>query len=139
MPTGSWLSRRWPKAVTDAAPSDLPPRAVSAPLPIDRLELLEVLAWDSIVLLDAQAPGWYERERIPGALRALPEDLDSLEDFLPRGRDTKVVVYCWDLSCSGSGVIAQMLIERGYRCVRRYRGGKRDWIEAGLPVERGSP
>jgi rhodanese-related sulfurtransferase len=124
--------------VTDAAPSDLPPRAAFEPLPIDRLELLEALAWDSIILLDAQAPGWYERERIPGALRALPEDLDSLEDFLPQGPDTKVVVYCWDLSCSASAVTAQMLIERGYRCVRRYRGGKRDWMEAGLPMARGS-
>jgi rhodanese-related sulfurtransferase len=139
MPTGSALSRRWPEAVTDVAPSDLPPRAVSEPLPIDRLELFELLAWDSIILLDAQAPGWYERERIPGAVRALPEDLDSLEDFLPHGRDTRVVVYCWDLSCSGSAVVAGMLIERGYRSVRRYRGGKRDWIEAGLPVEHGSP
>jgi len=139
MPTGSGLSRWPPEVVTDAVPSGLPANAVSEPLPIDRLELLEVLAWDSIILLDAQAPGWYERERIPGAVRALPEDLDSLEGCLPHGRDTKVVVYCWDLSCSSSAVIAQMLIERGYRRVRRYRGGKRDWIEAGLPVERGSP
>ena len=125
--------------MTDAASSDLPGRVASEPLPIDRLELLESLAWDSIVLLDAQAPGWFERERIPGAVRALPEDLDSLEGFLPHGRDTKVAVYCWDVSCSGSAVIAQMLVERGYRRVRRYRGGKRDWIDAGLPVERGSP
>jgi rhodanese-related sulfurtransferase len=139
MPTGSGLSRWPPEVVADTVPSGLPPRALSQPPPIDRLELLELLAWDSIILLDAQAPGWYERERIPGALRALPEDLDSLADCLPHGRDTQVVVYCWDLSCSGSAVIAQMLVERGYRRVRRYRGGKRDWIEAGLPVERGSP
>lgn len=139
MPTGSRLSRLWPKAVTDAAASDRPARAASEPLPIERQGLLEALAWDSVVLLDAQAPGWYERERIPGAVRALPEDLDSLEDFLPHGRDTKVAVYYWDVSCSGSAVIAQMLIERGYRRVRRYRGGKRDWITAGLPLERGSP
>lgn len=114
-------------------------RPALEPPPIERFELLEALAWDSITLLDAQAPGWFERERIPGAVRALPEDLDSLEDALPNGRDTEVAVYCWDESCSGSALIAQMLIERGYGRVRRYRGGKRDWIAAGLPVERGSP
>jgi rhodanese-related sulfurtransferase len=138
MPTGSGLSRWGPEVVTDAVPSDLPPSSVSEPLPIDRLELLEVLAWDSIILLDAQAPGWYERERLPGAVRALPEDLDSLEGALPKGRESKIVVYCWDLSCSSSTVTARMLIERGYRCVRCYCAGKRDWIEAGLPVARGS-
>jgi rhodanese-related sulfurtransferase len=125
--------------VTDAAASDRRSRAASEPPQIERFELLEALAWDSITLLDAQAPGWYERERIPGAVRALPEDLDSLVDGLPNGRDTTVAVYCWDLSCGGSTAIARILIERGYRRVRCYCAGKRDWIEAGLPVERGSP
>lgn len=125
--------------MTDAAASDRLTPAASERLPIDRLELLEALAWGSITLLDAQAPGWFERERIPGAVRALPEDLDSLADALPNGRDAEVAVYCWDVTCSGSAVIAQMLVERGYKRVRRYRGGKRDWIEAGLPVERGAP
>lgn len=90
----------------------------------------------SITLLDAQAPGWFEREHLPGAVRALPEDLDSLEDALPAGRETEIAVYCWDVSCNASAQLAQELIERGYKRVRRYRGGKRDWIEAGLPVER---
>jgi rhodanese-related sulfurtransferase len=101
--------------------------------------VLEGVARASITLLDAQAPGWFERERLPGALRALPEDLDSLADALPNGSETKIAVYCWDTSCSASEEVAQRLIERGYTRVRRYRGGKRDWIAAGLPVERGAP
>jgi rhodanese-related sulfurtransferase len=106
---------------------------------ISRPEILEHLAWGELTLLDAQAPGWFERERIPGAIRALPEDLDSLVSIFPNGRETQIAVYCWDASCSGSALIAKMLVERGYKRVRRYRGGKRDWIGAGLPVERGAP
>jgi rhodanese-related sulfurtransferase len=30
--------------------------------------------------------------------------------------------------------VAEELTEIGYRDVRRYAGGKSDWIEAGLPV-----
>lgn len=101
--------------------------------------VLEGLSRASITLLDAQSPGWYERERLPGALRGLPDDLDSLEDTLPDGRETEIVVYCWDASCSASERVARQLMELGYPRVRRYRAGKRDWIAAGLPVERGAP
>ena len=106
---------------------------------IEREELVGELERGTIVLLDAQAPGWFERERLPSARRALPEDLDEFEQTLPRGRESEIAVYCWDKDCDSSAYIAEQLIERGYSCVRRYRGGKRDWLAAGLPVERGAP
>ena len=106
---------------------------------IDREELIGELERDSITLLDAQAPGWFERERLLSARRALPEDLDRLETALPHGRETEIAVYCWDKDCGSSTFIAEQLIERGYTRVRRYPGGKRDWLAAGLPVERGEP
>jgi rhodanese-related sulfurtransferase len=106
---------------------------------IDREELVASLRARSIVPIDAQAPGWYESERLPGARRARPEDLDSLHMTLPDGRDTELAVYCWDRGCEASAQVARLLIERGYTRVRRYVGGKRDWIAAGLPVERGAP
>lgn len=107
-----------------------------APL-IDREELTAAAAQGSITLLDAQAPGWFERERLPGAHRALPQDLDALEGELPDGRDTELAVYCWDSSCPSSEYVANELVERGFTRVRRFKGGKREWIEAGLPVEGG--
>jgi rhodanese-related sulfurtransferase len=141
MSIGSRRSRRRPGTVADQRAAERPEPAAAAgePLTISREEILEHLVWGEIILLDAQAPGWFERERIPGAMRALPEDLDSLASILPNGRETPIAVYCWDVSCGGSALIAQMLVERGYRRVRRYRGGKRDWIDVGLPVERGVP
>jgi rhodanese-related sulfurtransferase len=32
-------------------------------------------------------------------------------------------------------VVARRLVELGYENVRHYPGGKRDWLEAGLPLE----
>lgn len=104
---------------------------------IGRDELRRALADRSVVTLDAQGAGWYERERLPGAARARPEDLADLEQRLPRGKDTPVVVYCWSETCTASQLTAEHLAAVGYRYVRRYPGGKRDWVEAGLPLEGG--
>jgi rhodanese-related sulfurtransferase len=102
---------------------------------VDRIRLQQLIARGSIVLLDAQAPGWFERERLPGAVRALPQDLPGLAERLPLGRQTEVVVYCWSVDCETSARTALQLMEMGYPHVSRYAAGKRDWIEAGLPVE----
>jgi rhodanese-related sulfurtransferase len=102
---------------------------------IDRRQLQELIAGGSVVLLDAQAKGWFERERLPGAVRARPEDLPGLAQRLPHGKQTEVVVYCWSTICRSSADIARRLAEMGYRRISRYVGGKRDWMDAGLPVE----
>jgi rhodanese-related sulfurtransferase len=51
--------------------------------------------------------------------------------------DMEVVVYCVDVDCDSSVLVAERLIELGYRNVRHYPGGKRDWVEAGLPLDGG--
>jgi rhodanese-related sulfurtransferase len=66
-------------------------------------------------------PEWVD-ERAP---RRIPE------------RDTEVVVYCASADCDSSVVVANRLIELGYRRVGHYADGKRDWVEAGLPLEGG--
>lgn len=65
---------------------------------------------------------------LPGVLRARPEDLAELEQRLPQGKETPVVVYCWSETCTASQQIAEQLSSLGYR----YVAGERDWIEAGL-------
>ena len=103
---------------------------------ISRQELHHAIQDRAIVPLDAQGAGWYEREHLPTAVRARPQDLAELEHRLPGGKDTPLAVYCWSDTCTASQQTTQHLIEFGYRRVRRYVAGKRDWIEAGLPLER---
>jgi rhodanese-related sulfurtransferase len=102
---------------------------------INRQELHDAIKDRAIVPLDAQGAGWYEREHLPTAVRARPQDLAELEHRLPGGKGTPLAVYCWSETCTASQLTAQHLIELGYRQVRRYVAGKRDWIEAGLPLE----
>jgi len=101
---------------------------------ISREELLQKLAAGGVVLLDAQAPGWYEREHLPGALKIPGIDLARRMQAIAPERDSEIVVYCWSDVCLSSAINAQTLRGLGYRNVRRYVGGKKDWLEAGLPI-----
>ncbi|MGI8683884.1 MAG: rhodanese-like domain-containing protein [Acidimicrobiales bacterium] len=53
-------------------------------------------------------------------------------------KDRQIVTYCSNTACNNSSVAETRLRALGYRNVRKYPGGKQDWIEAGLPVEAGA-
>lgn len=101
---------------------------------IGRDELVAKLADQNVRLLDAQAPGWYEQEHLPGAVRGRLDDPDATIAELGDDLDGEIIVYCWNTTCTASELAAKLLEGRGYRNVRRYTAGKQDWLEAGLPV-----
>jgi rhodanese-related sulfurtransferase len=92
---------------------------------------------DDFVLVDALSPMSFALSHLPGAINLTPGWVDDRA----RGRipdlDTEIVVYCQSSDCDSSVQVANRLIELGYRNIRHYVGGKRDWIEAGLPLEGG--
>ena len=51
-------------------------------------------------------------------------------------RDAEIVVYCASATCQNSHIAARVLEQMGYTNVSVYAGGKQDWSEAGLPIER---
>lgn len=92
---------------------------------------------DEFVLVDALAPISYAASHLPGAINIPPSTVDELAERQIPDRDTEVVVYCSNPNCASSVEVTTRLIELGYRNVRHYSGGKRDWGEAGLPFEGG--
>lgn len=92
---------------------------------------------NELVLVDALAPLSYAARHLPGAINIPPARVDELAGSQIPGLDTEIVVYCADAGCDASVEVAQRLIELGYRNVRHYSGGKRDWADAGLPFEGG--
>jgi len=87
------------------------------------------------VLVDALAPIAFARSRLPGAINLTPEWVaDRALRRIP-DRATEIVVYCADVDCDSSVVVAERLLELGYERVGHYAGGKRDWVAAGLPLE----
>lgn len=89
------------------------------------------------VLVDALSPMSYAMSHLPGAINITPDWVDDRARRRIPNLDTEVVVYCADVTCDSSVAVAHRLIEIGYRNVRHYAEGKRDWVNAGLPLEGG--
>ena len=104
---------------------------------IDHDELVARLAAGTLVLLDAQAPGWYEREHLPGAHRLDFDDRPGSARRAVPDLETPVAVYCWNTTCSGSEIAATELERLGYQNVHRYIGGKQDWTDYNGPIVTG--
>lgn len=89
-----------------------------------------------LVLLEALPEKYFNDWHLPGA-RHFPHD--EARDLAPRvapDRTAEIVVYCASSTCQNSHVVANVLQQIGYTDVSVYAGGKQDWSEAGLPVEK---
>lgn len=105
---------------------------------IDRDTLNRKLAGANPPVLAEALPEMYFRDwHLPGA-RHLPHDeVARLAASVLPDKSAEVVVYCANRSCQNSHVAAAKLVQLGYENVAVYAGGKQDWSEAGLAVERG--
>ena len=106
---------------------------------ITRDELAAKLATGTLALVDAQGPGLFEVEHIPGAICARVDDPTAVITAIGPDLDREIVTYCTDLACTGSEIAVVGLESLGYRNVRRYAEGKADWAAAGLPTQSVQP
>jgi len=74
---------------------------------------------------------------LPGAINLPPSAVDPsvLARRIP-DRNAEIVVYCANPDCEDSVATAHRLQALGYTNVHHYPGGKNEWREAGLPLER---
>jgi rhodanese-related sulfurtransferase len=89
------------------------------------------------VLVDALGPISFAGAHLPGAINLPPDAIDDRAPGRIPNLDTEIVVYCASVDCDSSIAVASRLVELGYRNVKHYSGGKRDWVEGGLPLEGG--
>lgn len=87
------------------------------------------------VLVEALGAAYFADAHLHGAVNIPPDQVDRLAPRLLPDLDVDIVVY-GSGSCQNSTVTAQRLTELGYQHVVVYDGGKEDWIEHGLAVER---
>ena len=102
---------------------------------ITREQLHDEIESGAVVVLEALPPMYYEKDHLPGALNLPLDDIDTLIPVLVPDKTQAVVTYCSNTACTNSAVAANRLAALGYTNVRKYPGGKQEWIEAGLPVE----
>ena len=106
---------------------------------IDRPNLqARLAAHPQPVLVEALPRKYFDDWHLPQA-RHMPHDqVRELAPTLLPDLHAPVVVYCASDTCQNSHTAARVLEQIGYTDVAVYAGGKKDWSEAGLPVERGS-
>lgn len=88
------------------------------------------------VLLEALPERYWQDGHLPGALSFPHDRAHALAPGLLPDKQAPVVVYCASETCKNSHQAAQVLAGLGYTDVAVYPGGKADWRDAGLPLER---
>jgi rhodanese-related sulfurtransferase len=91
---------------------------------------------DKFSLVETLAKEKFESGHLPKAVNVPPDQIkQNARQVLP-DKNADIVVYCGSSTCTASEDAARELTALGYSRVRRYIGGKQDWTQAGLPVER---
>lgn len=104
---------------------------------ISRSELAEALLSKAPpVLFEALDKKYFDHGHLPTARMLPPAEVDPVVDATVASKAAHIVIYCASASCRNSHEAAAHLIARGFRHVAVYTGGKQDWVEAGLRLER---
>jgi hydroxyacylglutathione hydrolase len=93
---------------------------------------------DSALLMDARPRPKYLGETIPGALYMNDVELDRLAGRFPADKNTAVIVFCGGYECHKSHVVANTLLDLGYKNVSVYAGGLPEWKKAGMRTTSGT-
>src|SRR5215212_6302621 len=99
---------------------------------VDAVGLMERLAEESVVVLDARPEEEYRAGHVPGALSVPVASLEATLQTLPK--DKEIVAYCRGPYCVFSDEAVRALSSRGYRASRLTEGFP-DWRAAGYPIE----
>ncbi|MCY9784181.1 rhodanese-like domain-containing protein [Nocardiopsis sp. EMB25] len=104
---------------------------------ISREELKRHIDTGTVTVVDALGGTYYEQQHLPGAVALVADEVsDRSAEVLP-DKDALIAVYCSNPACGNSQAVATALEGLGYTRVRKYREGIQDWVEAGLPVDKG--
>jgi rhodanese-related sulfurtransferase len=91
---------------------------------------------EDFYLVETLSEEQYREAHLPGAIHLPPNRIQERAAALLPDISKEVVVYCTNPACQASDFAGRILSSLGYS-VRRYPGGKQEWIEAGLPVHAG--
>lgn len=89
---------------------------------------------DDFTLFEVLPHMYFRKHHLPTAKNLPPTQVATLVPELVPDRAAEIVLYCWDDDCPTSGWARTELEAMGYTNIREYSGGKKEWIDAGLPM-----
>lgn len=96
------------------------------------LELMENK--EDFKLVEALVEEDYKQGHLPNAVNIPANKADELVPEMLTDKNQAIIVYCSDYLCQASTGLSRKLQEMGYTNVMDYKGGKKDWADAGLPL-----
>ena len=104
---------------------------------ISRAALTEALfGKEPPIVFEALDRKYYDVGHIPTARVLPPDDIEAVVPAYVGRKDAPIVLYCASDTCMNSHEAAEWLSAQGYSNVAVYAGGKKDWQEAGLRLEK---
>jgi rhodanese-related sulfurtransferase len=91
----------------------------------------------TIMLIEALPAQDYRKGHLPGAIDMPPDRVKEIAPESLPDKNAEIIVYCASSTCNASQKAADALVALGYKNVRKYEGGKADWMQAGLQLESG--
>ena len=104
---------------------------------ISRASLAEALfSKEPPIVFEALDKKYYDVGHLPTARVLPPGEIEVVISSQVARKDAPIIVYCASDTCENSHEAASWLAARGYSNVAVYAGGKKDWQEAGLRLEK---
>lgn len=98
---------------------------------IKRDDLVKAINRKSVFLVDANGMASYADAHIPGAV-GFDKVKDEFSQPLPSDKASLIVAYCGGPQCEAWCMAADKLEIMGYTNIRHYKGGIKEWKQAGL-------
>lgn len=92
---------------------------------------------NSAFLIDARPYAKYLGATIPGAMAIPDTKMSALEGRFPADKNVPIITFCGGYECTKSHIVANRLLELGYKNVSVYAGGVPAWKKAGLKTTSG--
>lgn len=93
-------------------------------------QMVQIVAAQSAVIIDANGTASYTRGHIPGAIdfQANHQDLAAV---LPADKNTQIIAYCGGPRCSAHAAATRAATQLGYTNVAHYSQGIAGWVTSG--------
>jgi len=110
---------------------------VPAPSMISRDEARSFFEAGPALFVDARNDFDFNLGHIKGAVNVPLKDYDVRKSALREvPRDHLIIAYCDGAECNSSIELSVKLMKDGYRNVKIFFGGWREWVDANLPIEK---
>jgi rhodanese-related sulfurtransferase len=92
---------------------------------------------NNTLFIDARPWPKFYGSTIIGSLNIPDTKFDKYDGFLPIDKKTPIITFCGGYGCDKSHIVANKLIDLGYKNVKVYAAGFPEWKKAGNPVTGG--